>query len=175
MVAELYADNYKVIEGVYSVGAFVDDECRGIGSYIDGLLYITIHGAIGDRETISFKAFDNVTDNELPVMESIVLDGMQTGTVKRPYSLHISTTTDIDNVSTSFNIYPNPVRDVMYINGDTSRILDLKILSLNGNVVYSTDNYSNEGINVTTLAAGVYVVAIHTSNGYQYKKILKVS
>ena len=175
MVAELFADNSKAMEGIYSVGAFVDDECRGIGSYIDGLLYITIHGTIGDRETISFKAFDNVTENELPVMEPIVLDGMQTGTVKRPYSLHISTTTHIDNVSTSLNIYPNPVRDVMYINGDTSRILDLKILSLNGNVVYSTDNYSNEGINVTTLASGVYVIAIHTSNGYQYKKILKVN
>lgn len=175
IVSELYADSDKAMEGVYAVGAFVDDDCRGVGVYIDGLLYITVHGTISEQETVSFKAYELTTDQELPVRETLRFDGQQTGSVTKPYQLHISTTTDIDNVTVSLNIYPNPVRSTMFINGDTGQILDLKILSVNGGVVFTADNYPDGGIDVASLTPGVYVVAIHTPNGYQYKKILKVN
>ncbi len=175
MVAELYADNAKAMEGIYVVGAFVDDECRGVGTYIDGLLYITIHGMISGQETVSFKAYELTTDQELPVRETLRFDGRQTGSVTKPYQLHVSTTTEIDNITSSLNIYPNPVRSTMFINGDTNQILDLKILSVNGGVVFTADNYPDGGVDVDALTPGVYVVAIHTKNGYQYKKIMKVN
>ena len=174
MIAELYVDDMKALDGVYSVGAFVGSDCRGIGTYIDGLLYLTIHGTISNNETISFKAFENATKKELNIIESLDLNGMQTGSVSSPYRLHCSSTeTGIKNIEISFNIYPNPVRNIMYISGDTNQILDVKILDTNGGIVFSSDYYSNEGINVSSLLEGVYIVAIHTPVGYQYKKIFK--
>ena len=155
------------------MGAFVGNECRGVGVYVNGLLYITIHGTIADNESVSFKAHENVTGMNWPIIETITMDGMQTGTLSNPYELHASISVGIDEIGASLNIYPNPVRDVMYINSPTP-ILDVKILAASGKVVFSSDHYSVEGINVSSLLEGVYVVAIHTPTGYQYRKILKV-
>lgn len=177
MIAELYTDDEKAIEGVYTVGAFVGNECRGIGTYIDGLLYLTIHGTLADNENVSFKAYENATANILPVTETLTFDGMQTGTVTAPYQLHATTySTDLHNPSVgSFNIYPNPLRNTMYINGNISEIKDVKILTANGIVALSTEHYTDAGIDVSSLLAGDYVIAIHTSSGYHYKKIVKVN
>lgn len=172
LIANVYNDAVKVLEGVYIVGAFVNDECRGIGSYIDGLLYITVHGTIADNESVSFKAYENVTGNEFPIIETISMDGMHIGSISSPFSLHIDGTTGIQAVTASLNIYPNPVRQTMYINGDTECINDIKILAVNGNTVLTANGYKDEGINVSHLISGIYVVAIHTNKGYQYKKII---
>ena len=176
MVAELYKDNEKALEGVYTVGAFINDKCRGIGRYIDGLLYLTIHGTLANKEKVTFKAYENATARELVVSEFLTFDGMQTGTISKPYQLHITNVDDIQSVSaSSFNIYPNPVRNTMYISGDIEDIQDVKILDTNGRIVVFTENYTDSGINVSSLLGAVYVVAIHTSKGYVYKKIIKVN
>ena len=176
MIAELYTDAGKAIEGVYTVGAFVGDECRGIGTYVDGLLYLTIHGTLAKNEKVSFKAYENATTKVFSVTETKTLDGMQVGTIVNPYILHVTTTDGINSSSViPFNIYPNPVRSTMYISGDINAIKDVKILSTNGNVVISTEHYTDAGINVSSLLSGVYVVALRTSSGYQYQKILKVN
>ena len=176
IIAELYNDTEKVLEGVYTIGAFVGNECRGISTYVDGLLYLIAHGTLAANETITFKAYENATTEEFSISETLELDGAQTGTTVAPYKLHITLSTGISAVSASpFNIYPNPVRDIMYINGDIDVIEDVKILAINGKVVISTEHYTDAGINVSSLLAGVYVVAIHTPSGYHYQKILKVN
>ena len=176
MIAELNTKAGKALEGIYTVGAFSDDECRGIGIYIDGLLYMTIHGKLTNNEHVSFKAYENATSKVFAITENLLFDDMHIGTVSEPFQLHIESGTGIQDVSTiSFNIYPNPVRSTMYISGDINEIKDVKILSTNGKIVVSTDHYTEAGINVSSLLAGVYVVAIHTSSGYFYQKILKVS
>lgn len=176
MIAELYKDNEKALEGVYTVGAFINDKCRGIGRYIDGLLYMTVHGTLANKEKVTFKAYENATARELVVSEFLTFDGMQTGTISKPYQLHVTNVDDIQSVSaSSFNIYPNPVRNTMYISGDIEDIQDVKILDANGRIVVFTENYTDSGINVSSLLGAVYVVAIHTSKGYVYKKIIKVN
>ena len=176
IVAELYKDNEKALEGVYTVGAFINDKCRGIGRYVDGLLYLTIHGTLANKEKVTFKAYENATARELVVSETLAFDGMQTGTISTPYQFHITNETGILNISSSsFNIYPNPVRNTMYISGNIEDIEDVKILDANGRIVVFTENYSDSGINVSSLLGGVYVVAIHTSKGYVYKKIMIVN
>ena len=172
IIAEVYDDLGKALEGVYSVGAFVGKECRGMGKYVDGLLYLTVHGTITDNEKITFKAYENATSNEFSIKETLEMDGVQTGTVKAPFVFHTSNTTGISKVTSFLNIYPNPVRNTMYINGDTDLIEDIKILSSNGSVVYSANKYNPEGIDVTALLSGVYIVALKTNEGYQYKKII---
>ena len=182
MIAELYVDSEndeseKALEGVFSVGAFSGDECRGIGTYIDGLLYLTIHGTLTDKEAITFKAYEIATAKNLKIKEKLNFEEVQKGTVSEPFPLHVKDGTGIQGISASaFNIYPNPVRNTMYIEGNTESIQDVTILTTDGRIVIRTDKYTNAGINVTSLLEGVYIVALHTSDGsYLYKKILKVN
>lgn len=174
IVAEVYYENTKALEGVYTIGAFVNGECRGVGSYIDGLLYLTVHGTITNNESVSFKAYENATGRELSIAESVSMDGMHNGNVSSPYPLHIASSTGIQDITVTLNIYPNPVRHTMYINGDTNSIKDIKILTSNGNTVLTTNGYQENGIDMSSLISGIYLVAIHTNGGYQYRKILKL-
>jgi len=174
VIAELYAGGEKTIDGVYSVGAFVNNECRGTGLYINGLLYITIHGTLDNNEVVSFRASENITGNEYVVDEKLTFDGSHVGTITAPYKLHALAVTGIYDVSiASYNIYPNPVRSIMYISGNLDDIQGVKVLTTNGETVVEEIGYKGTGINVTTLSSGFYVVAIKTSKGYIYKKILK--
>ena len=175
VIAELYVDDVKALDGAFTVGAFVGEECRGVGRYVDGLLYLTIHGTIGSLEQVTFEAQENASLKEYAIVEKMVFDGSQTGSVNQPYQLHTSFSMDMEFVQIDLNIYPNPVRDMMYINGDIDQILDIKILAADGNIMFSSNHYSDEGLNVSSLLAGVYVVAIHTPSGYIYKKIFKVN
>lgn len=173
IIAEVHDESGKVLQGVYSVGAFVGNECRGMGTYVDGLLYITIHGTVAYNETITFKAYENATAREISINETLSLDGVHTGTPSSPYLLHLSSTTAIKNAEKiSLNIYPNPVRYTMYINGNTERIKDIKIFTSNGHEVLYSNGYNDAGIDVSSIIAGVYVVALHTDMGYQYEKII---
>ncbi len=173
IIAEVHDESGKVLQGVYSVGAFVGNECRGMGTYVDGLLYITIHGTVAYNETITFKAYENATARELSINETLSLDGVHTGTPSSPYLLHLSSTTAIKNAEKiSLNIYPNPVRYTMYINGNTECIKDIKIFTSNGHEVLYSNGYNDAGIDVSSIIAGIYVVALHTDMGYQYEKII---
>lgn len=57
-----YADNMYILAkaenvsdmAAYTVGAFVNGECRGKGTVADGLLYITVHGKSGEKVTFQF-------------------------------------------------------------------------------------------------------------------------
>lgn len=60
----------------------------------------------------------------------------------------------------------------MYINGDTECIKDIKILAANGQTVLHVQGYKDTGVDVSSITTGVYIVAIHTDKGYQYKKII---
>lgn len=173
IVADVYDYSGKALEGVYTIGAFVGEECRGIGTYTEGHVYMTVHGTISNNETITFKAYENATANERSIKETLTLDGMHTGTPTSPYLLHVSSATDIKGVNTiSLNIHPNLVRYTMYINGDTECIKEIKIFAPNGQAVLYSKGYNDTGIDVSSLASGVYVVALHTKKGYQYKKII---
>lgn len=173
IIADVYNESGKVLEGIYTIGAFVGEECRGIGTYVDGHIYMTVHGTVANNESIAFKAYENATGNECSISETLTLDGMHIGSPASPYLLHVSSTTGIKNVGgTSLNIYPNPVRYTMYINGDTECIKDIKILTANGQTVLQAQGYKDTGIDVSSITTGVYIVALHTDNDYQYKKII---
>lgn len=103
--------------------------------------------------------------------------GQHTGTVSHPFVLNAKgTTTAIEGVDARFTIYPRPLRTKMYINGPTEQIKAINILSANGQKVIGTDGYQEDGIDVSKLIPGVYVVAITTSNGKTtYEKTMKAN
>ena len=68
--------------------------------------------------------------------------------------------------------YPNPVKDRLHISGSVNGKIDL--LSSMGQVVYSAVNIPREGIDMSLLSAGVYLIRIFHDSGSQIiKKVVK--
>ncbi len=81
----------------------------------------------------------------------------------------------IDN-ELSINIYPNPVKDILYIDLQSlSGIADIKIQNINGQVIYeSKSNNVILKVDITNYAKGVYFVNIVSGNEtYNAKVIFK--
>lgn len=175
MIANLHVDGNSMPAGLYTIGAFVGNECRGIGKYIDNKLFITIYGDISILEHISFKAYLNTTNHEYTIVENVVFDNIMIGTISEPFILTIGETTNTDQIiSTTYNIYPNPVRDVLYINGNMKEITKIVVLTDNGIIVAQTTQCTMAGIDVSNLLAGSYIVVIETTSGIFVKKMIKV-
>jgi len=88
-----------VLEGIanprdYSVGAFVDDECRGEGFVQNGRTFITVHCEAG--ETVSFKLYNKLTGTMEDIHETVKAQ-LRVGSYKSPYLLH-GTVTGISSV-----------------------------------------------------------------------------
>ena len=99
----LYRDNMSVIATLseftlssgQTVGAFVGDECRGIGKTINGQIFLTVHGQVGER--VSFYIYDTTTGQQTVCEQSIVLQPA-VGTLSAPAKLSAgSFATAIDN------------------------------------------------------------------------------
>lgn len=171
VIADLIVDGSKPYQGVFSVGAFCDNTCRGIGSYVDGKIFITIHGNEGDR--IEFKVLENATNTEATARQTVTFSDTHLGSMTAPFNINVDMGSGVDDTKAcDIVIYPNPVRDVMYIQGDTSEITEVKIISLNGEVLISSDSIQF-GVNVSTLSDGVYLAAFKLPNGTIYKKFVK--
>jgi len=77
----------------------------------------------------------------------------------------------IDEVASSMVIvYPNPVKNTLYIKGDLAAY-DIEVYSLLGQRVMTTSN-ANE-IDLSTLNEGVYLIKISTENTTITKRIIK--
>ena len=177
IIARLNVNGAQAVEGTFSVGAFCGKECRGIAKYVDGLLFITIHGTLSDDKQITFKAVENITGNEYTIDEKVKFNGQHVGTSATPFVLNAKgDVTAIENIDANYTVYPRPLRHKLYINGPTENIKTVNILSTNGQTVISTNGYNVEGIDVSHLAPAVYVVAITIENGQTiYEKVLKAN
>ena len=176
IVAELYSkDDVKQMDGIYAVGAFCDDECRGIGLYENGLLYIVIHG--NSNNSIKFKAIENATGKDSQIKESLTFTDAPIGNVGSPYRLTLDKLNNISGINDVYtdydlNIYPNPVRDRMFIEGNITDVTGVKVISPNGVTLISVKDYE-QGVDVTSINDGVYIAAILTTNGVVYRKFVK--
>lgn len=177
MIARLNVNGATAMEGTYTVGAFCDDECRGIGKWVNGLLFITVHGTLGTDSNISFKAVENLSGEVLAVNETAPFSGQLLGTYSSPFMLNANgSQTAIGVIDAAYTIYPKPLRSKLFVNGPTENIKSVSILSTNGSKVLSVNGYTDNGIDVSELISGVYVVAIVTNDGQtRYEKVMKVN
>ena len=173
LIAQVFAGGSIVPEGLYTIGAFVGDECRGIGQYVNDKLFMTIHDNLAANSTISFRAFNNATREECGIVEYFSFQNVMKGSMKNPYALHIDTTDRLETLTGAFNIYPNPVRDRFYINGNTDAINTIMVISSSGANVLSLKDYPQNGVDVTGLVDGIYIVVLTTSQGDASYKIVK--
>jgi hypothetical protein len=74
--------------------------------------------------------------------------------------------TDINEAVSNLTIYPNPVKDILIINGDYNSV---DIYDIYGKAVLSSD--AKQTINVSSLASGIYMLNINSGNKIQTQRI----
>ena len=73
----------------------------------------------------------------------------------------------------TFNLFPNPSNDVLYLNNGTQDIQQVKIYNNLGALVYSNDNRQQQyNIDVSSFSQGLYYVNINSSDAIIRKKII---
>ena len=89
---------------------------------------------------------------------------------------HINETTGIAAVEIpNLKLYPNPVKDALYITAE-SAIDKVEIYDVNGRAVMTTRGLipsPQQTINVSSLAPGVYAVKVYAAQGAATRKIIK--
>ena len=87
--------------------------------------------------------------------------------------------TDADTFSNSefenlegISLYPNPSKDILFVEGNISELNTIEIYSITGKQVM-TLNHNLESINISTLQAGMYFVKLSSENTSKTIKIIK--
>jgi len=75
-----------------------------------------------------------------------------------------------DTNSVNFEIYPNPVKDVLHIQ-TSSTIRQIQIFDLSGRILIKETN--NSAPNVISLQSGVYLLRVETDNGIKTERFIK--
>ncbi len=83
---------------MYSIGAFVGDECRGEGFIEDGKAFITVH--CDANELVSFKLYSPYT-NDFYFIEEVLKAQASVGSLKAPLKLHAGTTDGINAMTST--------------------------------------------------------------------------
>lgn len=74
--------------------------------------------------------------------------------------------------SADFNIYPNPVKDVLNIN--TSHLIkNVTIYDITGKAVQNLSRIQNNQISTESLSVGIYILKIETDLGSIFQKLIK--
>jgi endonuclease I len=71
-------------------------------------------------------------------------------------------TADLINVNTEFAIYPNPVYDNLYVNGEVTNVKTAQIIDLSGKVIYTEKDpfRYKKNISVQGIPAGIYFLKL---------------
>lgn len=178
LIASLFnLGNEEIPEGLYTVLAYSGEECVGIGSYVENKIHMLMYGDEDLAAPIHFKAYNHITQEYVDIEEQIQFSSVPVGTQANPMILHLQgNLTDVTYVYADalYNIYPNPVRDVLYISGNVEDICSLSIYTLTGKIIKKYGSYSSAGVSVKDIPDGTYMVVVETTDETKLiRKIIK--
>lgn len=174
LIARLYDREQPVQIDKYLIGAFVGNECRGVAVEKDGYIFLTIHGEQAD-EQVSLRAFDLTAEKEYTIKEEFHFSETMQGSYASPITLHLGELTGINSITKGLFIYPNPVRDRLYIRGNIDRLEAIYIVNSIGQTCILTDKLSvKEGIDVSSLPKGTYFMTIKSGKEILQQKFIKI-
>lgn len=159
-----FADNMSIIAnfpqdleiGRYSIGAFVNGECRGEGKMIGRRFFITVAGQAG--ETVDFQLFDRSTGEYTLVDSNVAFSAME-GTLANPLTLKADVT-GVDFIRNDGNVNIEIIGGDIVVNG--AKASDVKVYTVSGKEVGSEN-----------LSSGIYIVKVATENGVITRKVVK--
>lgn len=173
VAAELFVNGVKAEADVYSVAAFCGTECRGVGKFVKGVLFMGVQGEGGEK--IQFLAMNNETEEIYDITEQMEFTGDRQGSYNTPFALHVSgEATEIADLNAQLKVYPVVARDVVTVNLPSARIDRLAVYNTGGVAVISATNLEAPAqINVSSLSEGVYIVVVSSQGNTYYQKIVK--
>lgn len=110
MVAEMPE---LINESHYTIGAFVGDECRGEGSFEDGLAFITVHCNMGEQ--VSFRLHNELTDEYFDI-DQTVTSRQRMGSLSEPFHM-TSASNEATGITTLDNLTSSQSGDYYDLNG----------------------------------------------------------
>ncbi|MDR2085597.1 MAG: T9SS type A sorting domain-containing protein [Dysgonamonadaceae bacterium] len=170
---EVYSDRIEI-------AAFSGDECRGSAllQYVEGLDkpyqgFLMIYGEEGDK--LNFKVYDHVEQVEYTVacrVNTFTVNGIY-GNPLYPESFTIRSLTGINRIGAALQIYPNPVKEILYLERGRAKIDMLEIVDISGVTLLGEVDFEAPSLRVSHLAAGVYLLKV-TFDGetsvYKFRK-----
>lgn len=160
-----YADNMTIIASIaqdlepgrYSIGSYVNGECRGKGEMVGDRFFVTVHGIPGEK--VDFVLYDKATGKFHDITNSLTF-GDAAGTYKAPVTFNTPNISGINDISGDTGIFVTIEGDNIVVKGGEAK--DIEVFNLTGQRVSSTG-----------LAAGTYVVRVITDQCVVTKKIVK--
>ncbi|WP_303848454.1 C10 family peptidase [Apibacter mensalis] len=81
---------------------------------------------------------------------------------------------ELKNEANEFVIYPNPVKDILYIKSDSEQqVKSISIFDLSGKEVLRSNIGFSKEVNVSSLISGAYIIKIQTSKEIMKYKFIK--
>ena len=124
----------------------------------------------GQNFSVSYNA------GELSIGSQASEDGsIQLGSGYYPSLNLITLDVDIPELKFGFNLYPNPVRDALYIEHPTLSEFIVSIHDINGRLVYEQLSQVKKPISTSILSLGTYIVSVKTTDNQRinFYKIIK--
>jgi hypothetical protein len=92
------------------------------------------------------------------------------------FTITYDATIDIEsNTKKIAVIYPNPSKDfITIVLPESDMYSDVKIINLQGSIIYQNRINSSEKINITNLSTGIYILEVNTGNSVYRNKFIKV-
>lgn len=126
----------------YTIGAFVGDECRGEGKFVNGRAYITAAGEAG--EVVTLRLHNRYTGELVEVAETVAFSDM-VGTAKAPVRFHADATTNVDAVKAG----------TLTVQGNVALAAGvIQVYDVQGKVIAE----GFQRVDMSNLSSGVYVV-----------------
>lgn len=97
ITADLFEGEAKAEADKYFIAAFSGDECRGVGQYVKGIIFLSVYG---DKNVpLTFMAADSETGEVYAINETCEFNADVLGSVKAPFAFHLGEATDVDEIA----------------------------------------------------------------------------
>lgn len=126
---------------------------------------------LSGKITYSYDAYGNEIENLFYNWNSGTSTWNNSTKTTNFWSLHQVSSVLQPYSSLTFNLYPNPVKDFIYIDG-SSVLTDLKIYSIDGKLV-DLKYLENNRVDVSNLNKGFYIISYNENGVFKQKKFIK--
>ncbi|MDR0844714.1 MAG: T9SS type A sorting domain-containing protein [Tannerella sp.] len=173
-------DETEVHSDLVEIAAFVGDECRGsvLLQYYEGLAkpylgFLTIYGEAGDK--LSFKVYDHGKEAEYAAngpVSAFTANGIY-GNPLNPSNITFNSATGNEQINAALRIYPNPVKDILYLEHGQSKLDLLEISDITGKSYVREVDFAEKSLRVSKLEAGVYILKVIVNGQTSVHKFIK--
>lgn len=167
VIADVITPDGRIAEeGEYAVGAFCGSECRGVGSYVDGYLMMSVYGNAGDK--INFHLLPAGSEMAIVIADELTFTETPQGSLENPMRLVSSTSNGIQSVADSSNVTVSICDQTLTVSGNVESI---DIFDADGRKVLAARN-GQSSVSLSGLQPGVHIVVVKADGIWSYHKIM---